>query len=59
MERWCVWPNCLNEAQAARLAAEIERELSGEPVPDPDLTDYRGLHKCVEPPPGVVEEPLF
>jgi hypothetical protein len=48
---YCNWPSCLTEAQAAQLVAEIEyEERTGEPYPDPDLTDYRTICGCREPP---------
>lgn len=47
--RICNWPVCLSAEAAQRLAEECEYSLRGDEHPDPDLTDYRVVHDCVEP----------
>lgn len=47
--RRCNWPVCLTEEQARRLTQElVYEEETGLPHPNPDLTDYRLIHNCVE-----------
>lgn len=53
-QRPCTWPSCLTDEQAARLVVACEYSLRGEVEPDPDLTDYRAVHGCVEPVCGIV-----
>ena len=56
--RECVWPACLSEAQSAQLVADlVYEETHGEPYPDPDLTDWRMVHGCVDS--GDVETDPF
>lgn len=57
----CVWPDCLSGEAAVRLAGEVARELAGEiiPVEEKDLTDYRKVCRCVEPPPQEGDGPPF
>lgn len=50
--RVCDWPSCLSPEQAKQLSEECEYSLRGDVHPNPDLTDYRKIHGCVEPPKG-------
>ncbi len=48
---YCDWPNCMTPEAVKHLLVALDyEERTGEPYPNPDLTDYRALCGCEEPP---------
>lgn len=46
---WCIWPDCLDEAQQDRLVRDLDHEMSGREGPRHVVADTRDICGCREP----------